>query len=436
MPAAEYERRLAELTARVDADAIVVYADREHSANLSFFCSFDPRFEEALLIVTRDGRSLVVANEGLSLTTLLPIELEILHCPSLGLMGQERSQGLRLVDALRKAGVGSAERVAMVGWKYFEPDEWSTPTVPMAAPAFLVDAIRDLIGAEELVDATEAVMNPRDGLRSVSTADQIASFEWAAARASRSVFSIVQVVAPGMSERTAVKAMDYGGDPLSAHVMFASGPEVAIGLRSPTDRRLELGDAATTAVGFWGGLCCRAGLIDEARPTMRGHAAEYLERLAVPYWRAIVNWYETVALGTTGGEIDRTIRDSLEDEDFGPALNPGHLTHLDEWVHTPIRPNSLEPIRSGMCIQCDIIPDRARPGWAANCEDTLVVADPDLRGDIERRHPELWSRIGARRAFMLDTLGIAIADEILPLSAAPAYFAPFWLSPGDALVVR
>jgi len=31
---------------------------------------------------------------------------------------------------------------------------------------------------------------------------------------------------------------------------------------------------------------------------------------------------------------------------------------------------------------------------------------------------------------------VAIADEILPLSAAPAYFEPFWLSPGHALVAR
>ena len=436
LPAAEYERRLAELTARVDADAIVVYADREHNANLCFFCGFDPRFEEALLVVTRDTRSLVVANEGLSLTTLLPVELEVLHCPSLGLMGQDRSRGLRLADAFREAGLGAGTRVAVVGWKYFEPDEQSSSTVPIAAPAFVVDAIRDLLGAGEVLDATEVVMNPRDGLRSVSTADQIALFEWAASRASRAVLSIVRAAEPGVSERTAVTAMEYGGDPLSAHVMFASGPEVAVGLRSPTDRRLELGDAATTAVGFWGGLSCRAGLIDEARPELHGHAADYLQRLAIPYWQAIVGWYEAVALGATGGEIDRRVRELLENEDFGPALNPGHLTHLDEWVHTPIRPGSTEPVRSGMCFQCDIIPDRARPGWAANCEDTLAVADADLRADIRERHPELWSRIETRRAFVRETLGIAIADEILPLSAAPAYFEPFWLSPGHALVAR
>ncbi len=435
LPTAEYEQRLAVLGQRVEAEVVVVYADREHFANLSFFCGFDPRFEEALLVLAPGKRSLVVANEGLSLTTLLTVDLEILHCPSLGLMGQERAHGLSLSDALREAGIEVGMGAAIVGWKYFEPDEWRLDAAPIAAPAFIVDAIRALVGADgALLDVTEVVMNPHDGLRSVSSADQIAVFEWAAARASRAVTSIVLATEPGMSERQAVSAMAYAGDPLSAHVMFASGPEVAVGLRSPSDRRLKLGDAATTAVGFWGGLCCRAGLIERARQRPRNHAADYLERLVIPYWRAIMTWYESIQLGVAGGELDRRIRAALEGTDFRSALNPGHLTHLDEWVHTPIRPGSHDPIRSGMCLQCDIIPDQARPGWAANCEDTLAVADADLRAELAARHPDLWSRVQARRAFMRDTLGIAVADEILPLSATPAYFTPFWLSPDHALV--
>ena len=39
---------------RAGYDRLVVYADREHSANLSFLTGFDPRFEEALLVVGTD----------------------------------------------------------------------------------------------------------------------------------------------------------------------------------------------------------------------------------------------------------------------------------------------------------------------------------------------------------------------------------------------
>ena len=55
---ATYAKRLERLLERMDArgyDRLVVYADREHSANLSFLTGFDPRFEEALLVIAIDG---------------------------------------------------------------------------------------------------------------------------------------------------------------------------------------------------------------------------------------------------------------------------------------------------------------------------------------------------------------------------------------------
>jgi Xaa-Pro aminopeptidase len=428
IPAAEYEERLRALEQRVEADVVVAYGDREHFANLSFLCGFDPRFEEALLVLAEGRRSLVVGTEGLSLASLVPVDVEVVHCPSLGLMGQDRSTGSSLGDALREAGVGGGARVGIAGWKYFEPGE----DLGLAAASFVVEALREL--SDEIFDATPALMNPHDGLRVVSGADQIVAFEWSAARASRAVVSIVEAAAPGVSELEAVSAMGYEGDPLSAHVMFSSGPEVAVGLRSPTGRRLELGDAATTAVGFWGGLSCRAGLIESTPRDHEGPAADYLHGMAVPYWSAIAVWYESLELGRPGGEVDREARGALAGARFGPALNPGHLIHLDEWVHTPIRPDSTEPIRSGMCFQCDIIPDAAGPGRAANCEDTLAVADAALRDDLAARHGPFWERVQARRTFMRDTLGIALAEEVLPLSAAPAWFPPFWLSTDHALV--
>jgi hypothetical protein len=425
VPATEYEERLRALEQRLEGDAVVVYGDREHFANLSFLCGFDPRFEEALLVVAEGRRSLLVGTEGLSLASLLPVHAEVIHCPSLGLMGQDRSAGLSLREALREAGARG--RVGIVGWKYFEPGE----ELGLAAASFVVEALREL--ADEVFDATPALMSP-EGLRARSSADQIVAFEWSAARASRAVVSIVEAAGPGVSELEAVSAMDYEGDPFSAHVMFASGPEVAVGLRSPTGRRLELGDAATTAVGFWGGLSCRAGLIESVPASDEGSAAGYLDGMAVPYWSAIAAWYESLELGRLGGEIDREVRGALAGTGFGPALNPGHLIHLDEWVHTPIRPDSGDEISSGMCLQCDIIPDAAGPGRAANCEDTLAVADSALRDDLAARHPAFWARVQARRTFMRDTLGIALAEEVLPLSAAPAWFPPFWLSTDHALV--
>ena len=57
LPASLYVDRLERLRARAsDAgfDRLVVYADREHSANVSYLTGFDPRFEEAILVVGDD----------------------------------------------------------------------------------------------------------------------------------------------------------------------------------------------------------------------------------------------------------------------------------------------------------------------------------------------------------------------------------------------
>jgi hypothetical protein len=54
LPPALYAARLDALTrARRAAglDALAIYADREHAANLLWLTGFDPRFEEALLIL-------------------------------------------------------------------------------------------------------------------------------------------------------------------------------------------------------------------------------------------------------------------------------------------------------------------------------------------------------------------------------------------------
>ena len=60
LPPALYAARLARLRermARRGYDHLVVYADREHSANLAYLTGFDPRFEEAILIVGTGRRS-------------------------------------------------------------------------------------------------------------------------------------------------------------------------------------------------------------------------------------------------------------------------------------------------------------------------------------------------------------------------------------------
>ena len=103
--AAEHNARMDALQAAADDDWVVVYGDREHFANLAFLCGFDPRFEEALLLLGPSMRTLVVGLEGEAYASLLAAALDVVVCPSLSLMGQDRTGGPTLEAVLRDAGI-------------------------------------------------------------------------------------------------------------------------------------------------------------------------------------------------------------------------------------------------------------------------------------------------------------------------------------------
>lgn len=425
-----FESRCEQAYSRAQSDWLVVYGDREHSANLAFLTNFDPRFEEAILLLgPEQKRVLLVGNEGIGYASSAALQVEVVLYQSLSLLGQDRSKSPILSELLREAGIEPGQRIGVVGWKYLQPKEQVEGYSGFFIPSFLTDTLRHLAGDGSAVfDATSVLMHAADGLRVTNDVHQVAAFEWAAARATRAILNIVRNSRPGMTEYQAVTNMQYAGEPLSAHVMFASGRDHIVGLRSPSGRRIDRGDGATTAIGYWGGLGCRAGLVDDVGP-------DFIDRLAIPYYRAIVTWYQSVGIGVKGSEIHEAIMEVLAEADLRPLLNSGHLTSLDEWVNSPIRAGSQETIRSGMAFQCDIIPAPLPEGWAVNCEDPLVFADDQLRSELIEQYPEVWARIQERRRFMMDELGIEISEEVLPLSTMPAYLPPLWLKSECGLVI-
>ncbi len=430
IPAHVYEKRCREAYARAGCDWLVVYADCEHLGNIAFLCGYDPRFEEALLLLgPRDRRVLVVGNEGEAYARLAGLPgLETALAQSMSLMGQDRSLKPDLAAVLQDAGLRRGQTMGLIGWKYFEAAEWDEPAAGLFVPHYLVVMLGRIAGgAEALKDVTAVLMHPATGLRSTTDADQIALHEWGAARASATVWRIVTGTRVGVSELEAASVMGYASEVLSAHVMYATvdaGHEV-IGLRSPGGRIVSRGDGVATAVGFWGGLSARAGLIAE-------HDEAFL-KAAIAYFGGLIAWYESSDIGITGNRVFEAVNTALQGSGMRSALNPGHLTGHDEWIHTPIRKGSAERIASGMPFQVDIIPTPLPTGWALNCEDGVVFADAALRAELSIRHPTVSERIEARRKFVRNELGIDLRDTILPLSSTPLCLPPFWLAPGRLL---
>ncbi|MFQ5791595.1 MAG: aminopeptidase P family N-terminal domain-containing protein, partial [Acidobacteriota bacterium] len=96
-------------------DGLIIFGDREHSANLAYLCGFDPRFEEALLILT-PGKTpaLLVGNEGWGYADISPIQLRKVLYQSFSLLAQPRDRSRPLVEIFEDEGIGKGGRVGVV----------------------------------------------------------------------------------------------------------------------------------------------------------------------------------------------------------------------------------------------------------------------------------------------------------------------------------
>lgn len=429
IPKSVYETRCTKLYKAAKSKWVFVYGDREHFANIHYFTEFDPRWEEALLILGPYNRKyMLIGNEGLLYKSVIKPNVEIILCQSFSLMGQDRSKSKNLEEILIEIGLKRGDSVGICGWKYAEKNEVGNHQA-FFVPSFIMDCIQQIVGEEGVLDVTEKVMHPIKGLRAINEVEQLAVFEWGATRASKALWNIVKGTKPGISEFEAVSHMGYSGEPLTMFMNYATGKDAIVGLRSPSGKRIELGDGVFTALGYRGGLSCRAGLVEAENE-------DFLNKWAIPYFKGIVAWYESVAIGVKGGDVHKRVTEVMEDGGLRPLLNPGHLTGTDEWLHTFFTPNNKGAISSGMAIQCDIIPTPLTDGIQINSEDTVAFADEKLRQTIKVKYPEMWKRIEARQKFMRNSLGINISDDILPFSSTPGYYAPLFLSPDHVLVVK
>lgn len=438
LPPAEFEARLAAVRARMSdegLDFLVVYGDREHAANIAFLTGYDPRFEEALLVIGRAGRPLLlVGNEGLAYSAISPLDLERNLYQTFSLLGQPRDRSKPLDTLLTDFGLGRHSRIGVAGWKYFDRRETPTPALWLETPAFIVDTLRELAGDRERVtNATALLMDPEIGLRATNSADQLAYFECVATYCSQSVRDLLAGVRPGMTEYEAIQLMRLNGIPTACHPNLGSGPRLALGLMSPSGRVLEIGDPMLIGLGLQGSLVARAGFLAHGPADLPAGAADYVDAVAKPYFAAAAAWWQSLAIGASAGEIAEQVIGMLSPAGLGPALNPGHLIHLDEWVHSPFFIGSPHRLCSGMALQCDIIPTPPAPYAPSNVEDGLALADEPLRAELARKHPASWARIEQRRRFMTESLGLRLQPEVLPFSNWPAVLTPYLLEPGLAL---
>lgn len=410
----EYARRIEAARACMRSNGwshMAVYGDREHFANLAWLTGFDPRFEEALLLIARDGDPLLIlGNECLGYIPASPVSsLQVQLFPYFSLPSQPVRPHSTLFDTFRQLGILRGSRIGLSGIKPYPDPLW------LDAPAYIADTLRSLAGPGNVVNAAGFFVDPAHGVRTTVTPREALYFEWTNTLATEGMRRIIHSIRPGMLDYELLELARYPGIPLGCHMTLKCGGN-RVSLASARGERIERDGRFSCGICYWGANCCRCGWVKEDWP-------EYIDEFAGPYFEAMAAWFYLLRPGTPGGALHQAIHSRLPEDRFHIFLNAGHLIGLDEWVSSPVYEDSEIQLRAGMVMQSDVIPSNP-VYYSTRMEDGYLLAS-----DLSLLDNGLVERAGRRREFMRSALGLPVHDSVLPLRNAPGIVAPFLLAP-------
>ena len=411
----------------------VFYGDREHFANIEYFTSYDCRFEEGLFILSADGdKTIVVGNEGMGYSYQIPFEVDRVLYQNFSLQGQPRDKSGTLVDVFRNAGVDGGGTVGVVGYKYFYPAYAAAPEKLFDVPMYIMEELFEAAGRDRIVNFTTAITGLPDGVRMrIHDPVEIAWAEHQACKTAGVILNLMDNLREGISEIELSRTGGIDFSPVCMYALVNFGPEhLSLALRSPGERTLALGEVVGLCYGLRGSLTSRTGVAARSLADYPAELRRTFEPFYMRYWQAIAAWYEAVRPGVAGGAVFKAVMDLIGGPEYGVGLNPGHNTGMDEWTNSPVHKDSDLVIGSGSYMQCDVIAVGGEPIRNAICEDTVVVAEEELRDRLGRAFPEVLDRVRARQRKIRDALGIAIDDSLLPMSNLNAAYFPFLMNPG------
>ena len=423
--------RLLESMQKDGFDAVVVYADLEHGSNFEYLCGFLPRFEEALLILHANGKAfMVLGNENLNKAGKARIEAVPIHMPHFSLPNQPMQTEKSVAQILASCELEKAEKIGLIGWKNFTSQVEDNHLL-FDLPYFLVEALKTLCQKAQFTNAAYLLIG-ENGVRTTNNANEFAHYEYGAALAGNCILKTMDRLEVGKTEMEMAETLAADGQRHSVVTIMATGARFEKANLYPGNKQIQCGDKISITTGFKGGLQSRAGYAVECAEQLPEKEQEYLTAVAIPYFQAVKVWLETIKIGINGNDLYEAVETVLPKEEYGWTLNPGHLCADEEWMSSPIYPQSEETLQSGMLFQIDIIPSVNGYG-GVSCESGILLADEQLRKAIAKEYPAVWERIVKRRAYMQEVLGIRIQEDVLPTSMATAYLRPYLLKKEMAL---
>lgn len=112
--------RLRKAMAEAGLDAVVIYADKEHGDNFYFFTGWEPRFEEAALVVRLAGTpAMVLGNEMYKMHQYSRLAVTPVLCPYFSLPNQPMEGERPMSEVWAQSGLLEGDTVGLIGWKMF-----------------------------------------------------------------------------------------------------------------------------------------------------------------------------------------------------------------------------------------------------------------------------------------------------------------------------
>lgn len=426
----ERKEKLIQSMKREQLDAVVVYCDLEHGSNFEYLTGFLTRFEEALLVVHKDGTAyMLMGNENLNKVQHSRIKAKGIHVPCFSLPNQPMEGERTLVDCLKEAEISKGMKLGIVGWKMFTSCLCENRKL-FDLPYYIGQALSEIVGFDNIENRCDLFIGAEMGIRTINNANEIAHYAFGSALASDGVLDAMNLLDVGVSEMELGQCLNKYGQRNSVVSIAAAGERFEKANLYPTDKKIKKGDKISLTVGYKGGLSSRSGyaLNDESELD-----SQYLDGIAKPYYYAVASWLENIQIGISGDNLYDIIETALPKEQYHWHLNPGHLVADEEWMSSPIYKGSKAVLKSGMLLQIDIIPSVSGLG-GASCESGIALADATLRNQIKAEYPDLYEGFMKRRAYIEDVLGIKLHPEVLPMNDTVAYYRPFMLNKKRAFV--
>jgi len=427
----DYEERIRQLWGMPQAaeyDTIIIYGDREHFSNVHYFTDYDSRWEETLLILNRNRMPcILVGNEGIGYVKKVKLPVLVEFYQSFSLMGQPNDSSPFLRELFEKHVHWDDGKIGIIGFKDYDPAKHQLEGMITDVPHYIIETLGSVVPFHGMKNATALMSDCNYGLKHNISAKEIVLFEAAGTKISRGILNCLNHLKPGISEIEASRYCEFDGSPANMHPNINFGEtNVALGLNSPTEQeRLAYGKPLGIGYGLRGSLVHKCGMYLRGAEDLPEEKKGYVEEFLKPYFSNIVSWYEMLRIGVSCGDIYEMTDRELGLSEFGCTLNPGHLTHTDEWTNSPFQKNSMVKLRPGMALQCDYTVTWQQPFMSAHIEDGLVIADEQLREQVARLAPGCWERIQARRALIRSVLNIDLGEEVLPLSDLSCVCFPY-----------